>query len=146
MSSWRWTGRSAQLLRRLREVGGAERPAAGTGPRRTFTAIARAAAEVRRRRQARERKEAERKRVAALEALATRAEQVWAQVPQLLALRTARGYDEAVAHLAALRDLAVSRGQREAFDARLAKVIAPYAGSPALQRRLREKQLAVVPG
>jgi hypothetical protein len=133
----------AELLRRLRAVGGAEPRQAGGTERRTFGAIAAAATAVRRAREARERQEAERQRIAALEALAKRAEQVWAQVPSLLAQRTARSYDTAVAHLAELRDLAVHQGQRAAFDARLTQVIAPYAGSPALQRRLQERWLIV---
>lgn len=37
--------------------------------------------------------------------------------------------------------LAVHRGQRAAFDTRLRDVLAPYAVSPALQRRLRKKKL-----
>lgn len=62
-------------------------------------------------------------------------------MPNLLAQRTASGYNEAVAHLVELRDLAVHRGQRAAFDARLRAVLAPYATSAALQRRLREQKL-----
>jgi len=89
----------------------------------------------------RERQEAERARLAKLDALAKREDQVWAQVPGLLARRTASGYDEAVAHLAELRDLAIHRGQRAVFDARLRNVLAPYVGSAALQRRLHEKKL-----
>lgn len=131
----------AELLRRLREVGGGARLAAGSAPRRTFGAIAAAAKGVRSQRQKRERQEAERARLAKLEALAKREEQVWAQIPGLLAQRTARGYDEAVAHLAELRDLAVHRKQRAAFDTRLGDVLAPYATSAALLRRLREKEL-----
>jgi hypothetical protein len=131
----------AELLRRLREVGGAGRPVAGAAPRRAFAAIAGASEEVRRQRQERERQEAERVRLAKLDALAKREEQVWAQVPDLLARRTASGYDEAVAHLAELRDLAVHSKRRAAFDTRLRDVLAPYATSAALQRRLREKQL-----
>jgi len=98
--------------------------------------------EVRRSRQERERQEAERARLAKLDALAKREEQVWAQVPELLARRTASGYDEAVAHMADLRDLAVHRNQRAAFDARLGNMLAPYATSGALLRRLREQKLA----
>jgi hypothetical protein len=131
----------AELLRRLREIGGEARPAASTASRRTFSAIVAAAGDVRRQRQQRERQEAERARLAKLEALAKREEQVWAQLPGLLAQRTARGYDQAVAHLAELRDLAVHRKQRAAFDARLKDVLAPYATSAALLRRLREKKL-----
>jgi len=128
----------AELLRRLREVGGAKRPAASMATRRTFSAIVAVAEDVRRQRKERERREAERARLAKLDALAKREEQVWAQVPELLARRTASGYDEAVAHLAELRDLAIHRKQRAAFDVRLRDVLAPYASSAALQRRLRE--------
>lgn len=131
----------AELLRRLREVGGESGPAPSTAPQRTFSAIVAAAEEVRRQRLERERQEAERARLAKLEALAQREEQVWTQIPGLLARRTASGYDEAVAQLAELRDLAVHRKQRAAFDARLKDVLTPYTTSAALLRRLREKKL-----
>ena len=131
----------AELLRRLRAAGGTPRSTPPAAPRRTFAAIVEASEELGRQRQERERQEAERARLAKLEALAKREEQVWTQVPDLLAKRTASGYEEAVAHLVELRDLAVHRKQRAAFDARLRQVIAPYATSTALQRRLREKKL-----
>ena len=82
-----------------------------------------------------------RARLAKLDALAKREEQVWAALPGLLARRIASSYDEAVAHMADLRDLAVHRKQRAAFDARLSDLLAPYASSAALLRRLREKKL-----
>ena len=132
---------SAELLRQLREVGGEKRPTASGAARRTFSAIVAAAEQVRRKRKERERQADERARLAHLDALAKREWQVWAQVPGLLAQRTASGYGEAVALLAELRDLAVHRNQRAAFDARLNDVLAPYMSSVALQRRLREKKL-----
>ena len=131
----------AELLRRLREVGGAQRPAASGAAPRSFSAIVAAAEVVRQQRQAREQQAAERARLAKLDALAQREQQVWAQLPGLLAERKASGYEAAVAHLADLRDLAVHRGQRAAFAARLSDLLAPYASSAALQRRLREKKL-----
>lgn len=67
---------------------------------------------------------------------------MWANIPGLLAKRTASGYDEGAVLSAELRDLAVHQRQRAAFDARLAQVTAAYATSPALQRRLKEKRLA----
>jgi hypothetical protein len=130
----------AELLR-LREVGGERGVATATGPRRSFAAILKASEEIRQQRLERERQQAERARVAKLEALAKREEQVWGQVPSLLARRTANSYDEAVAHLAELRDLAAHRKQRAAFDARLRNVLAPFTTSVALLRRLREKKL-----
>ncbi len=89
----------------------------------------------------REREQVERARLAKLDDLARREPLVWTSVSGLLAKRTGSGYDQGVALLAELRDLAIHRQQRAAFDARLADVIAPYAGSSALQRRLTEKRL-----
>lgn len=132
---------SAELLRRLREAGGEPRPAASASARRSFSEIAAASEEVRQQRQKQEQREAERARLAKLDALAKREEQVWAELPGMLARRTASGYDEAVTNLAELHALAAHRNQRPAFDTRLAEVVAPYAGSAALQRRLREKKL-----
>ena len=131
----------AELLRRLREVGGAQPPAASGAARRTFSAIMAEVEVVRKEREAREQREAERARLAKLDALAKREEQVWAALPSLLARRNANGYDQAVAHIADLRDLAVHRGQRAAFDDRLIDLLVPYATSAALLRRLREKKL-----
>lgn len=133
---------SAELLRRLRQVGGASSsaPAANT-PRRAFSEIQAAAQQKQHQRTEQERRKAERDRVAKLDALATREAQVWASIPGLLAQRTASGYDQAVARLAELRNLAVHRQEQAAFDARLREVIAPYIGSAALQRRLKEQQL-----
>jgi len=129
------------LLRRLRELGGAGAVPATPAPRRTFADLQAAAERQRLLRVQREREQAEHARLAKLEALARREEQAWASIPTLLAKRTASGYDEAVALLAELRDLAVHRKERAAFNARIAELTAPYAGSAALQRRLKENRL-----
>lgn len=130
-----------ELLHRLREVGGAGKPTTTTAPRRTFAELQVAAKNQAQLRIQREREAAERARLAKLADLAKREAQIWASIPGLLAKRTASGYDEGVALLAELRDLAVHQGQRAAFNARLAEVTAPYIGSVALQRRLKEKRL-----
>lgn len=129
------------LLRRLREVGGAGKPTTTTAPRRTFAELQAAAKNQAQLRIQREREAAERARLAKLADLAKREAQIWASIPGLLAKRTASGYDEGVTLLAELRDLAVHQGQQAAFDARLAQVTAPYIGSAALQRRLKDKRL-----
>lgn len=129
------------LLKRLREVGGVAPTPAAVANRRIFAELETASKRQHQLRAKREREAAERARLAKLEALAKREAQTWATVPTLLAKRTASGYDEGVNLLAELRDLAVHRGQRPAFDTRLAQLLAPYAASPALQRRLKEKQL-----
>jgi hypothetical protein len=132
----------AELLRRLRQIGGAQGILpANTTQRRTFRNLQAAATHQQQQRAQREHQATERARLAKLEALAKREAQVWASIPALLAKRTTSGYDEGVMLLAELRDLAVHRGQRGAFDAKLAEVTAPYIGSVALQRRLKEKRL-----
>lgn len=130
------------LLRQLRELGGASTTPAAPMAHRSFAEIQAGAEHQRQLRVRREREAAERARLTRLEALAQREPHVWASIPALLAKRTASGYDEGVALLVELRDLAVQREQRAAFDARLAELTAPYAASPALQRRLKEQRLA----
>ncbi len=129
------------LLRRLRELGGAKAAAAPAAPPRTFAELRAAAKGQQQQRAQREREAAERARLATLESLAQREAHVWAIIPGLLAKRTASGYDEGGTLLGELRELAVHRGQRTTFDARLAELTAPYAGSPALQRRLKAQHL-----
>ncbi len=132
----------SELLRRLRTVGGKRQLPAATTARRSFTDIATLAQEVRRQRESHEREAAWKARLARLEALAKREPQVWLQVEQLLAKRTASGYDEAVTRILELRELALHRAQTELFASRLQDVLAPYATSTALRRRLRDHGLA----
>jgi hypothetical protein len=129
------------LLRRLRTLGGTSAATAATAPRRSFADLATAVQGQKQLRIQRERAEAERARLAKLADLAAREPQIWASIPAILAKRTASGYDEGVGLLAELRDLAVHRKDVAAFKVRLAEVIAPYTGSPALLRRLKENRL-----
>lgn len=130
-----------ELLRRLRALGRQTPPPAPDEPRRSWAELKDAATPQRSRRLAAEREAAERTRLAALEALAGREEQAWAEVEKLLAKRSGGSYDQAVALLAELRDLARHRSEGETFARRLAESVAPVASSTALQRRLREHGL-----
>ncbi|PDW00343.1 hypothetical protein [Candidatus Chloroploca asiatica] len=133
------------LCRRLREVGRASSMAVRIGPQRTFAEL-QAIAEVQRsRRIQREREAAAQARLARLDALAQREDALWEQIAILLAKRTASSYEESVGYLVELRELAIHQQKRAAFDAKLADVIAPYAKSTALQRRLQEKRLLPSP-
>ena len=129
------------LLRRLRAVAGANTAPAAGSPRRSFEELQAAAKRQAQLRRQHERAAAEQARLAKLATLAQREAEIWASIPALLAKRNASGYDEGVARLVDLRDLAAHRGQQAAFAARLAEVIAPYAASPAVQRRLKAHQL-----
>ncbi len=129
------------LLRRLRAVAGANTSPAAGSPRRSFEELQAAAKRQAQLRRQHERAAAEQARLAKLATLAQREAEIWASIPALLAKRNASGYDEGIARLVDLRDLAVHRGQQAAFADRLAEVIAPYAASPAVQRRLKAHQL-----
>jgi hypothetical protein len=130
-----------ELLQRLRELGSPNAGSEGAAPRRDFAELQEAAKRQKQVRLKREREAAERARLAKLADVAKREDLIWQSIPELLAKQTASGYDEGVALLAELRDLAVHRGQRAAFDSRLAEVIAPHTRSSALQRRLKEHRL-----
>lgn len=131
----------AELLQRLRKLGGGTGRSASEAPRRRYSELVAASQEVKHKRQEHERKAAERAHAAKMEAFAPQAEQVWAKVPQEIARRTASGYDQATAYLVQLRELAVYRGERAAFDARLNDLIMSHDTSVALLRRFREKKL-----
>ncbi len=55
--------------------------------------------------------------------------------------RKARPYDEAVALLLKLRDLAVFQGRLAEFETRFAALQARYANRPAFQERLHKVKL-----
>ncbi len=83
----------------------------------------------------RQRREAERLR--ALEALAKREPQAWQQVEDLCERKIASAYDEAVALLVQLNELAQQRG--ETIDTRLASLLEHWKNRPALLRRLKQR-------
>lgn len=103
----------AALRRRLH--GPADAPA----PRNAGELRARAAALGEERRRVAAEREAAARRVR-LDALAARGEAAWAEVDAAIARRNAAGYQQALAVLAALRELAADRGTLAAFAARLA--------------------------
>lgn len=131
-----------ELQRRLRELGDLQDLTSQVAPpQRGFADLQARVAYHRQLRVEQEKAEAERRRLENLERLAQHEAQIWVSIPYLLARRTGSGYDQAVKHLAEMRDLAVHRGTQEAFAQHLAEVIAPYIGSAALQRRLKEARL-----
>ena len=129
------------LARRLRELGGRAGGAAPETPRRTFAALLATAEHLRQRREAKERRAAERARLRRLEELARREPEVWEQVAALIEQKQGRAYDEAVALLGELRDLAEHRGERDRFAARIAAMRDEYPTRSGLLQRLRQAGL-----
>ncbi|MGF1613546.1 MAG: hypothetical protein ACFCVA_06425 [Gammaproteobacteria bacterium] len=88
----------------------------------------------------RERELAE-KREAYLKSLVGKEQQLWVQVEQLIAMRMAKPYDQAVTLLRDLRDLADRRGTRTKFSQRMSALYREHAKKSALAARLQKAQL-----
>ncbi len=76
-------------------------------------------------------------KVQKLEALAKRKDQVWEQVFELIALKQTKPYDQAVAYLIELRDLAEYQGNLEEFQASIQQIHKDYSKRPGLISRLQ---------
>lgn len=76
-----------------------------------------------------------------LDTLAGREEQVWNDVEQLLDVKRAREYDQAVQLMLDLNELAIRESRDDAFFDRLAELRARYARRPALIDRLERAGL-----
>lgn len=137
--------------RARRDIRGAE-VAAGQADRRSVAELlarADAIAEARRQKEAEEhaRETAKRERELAekrekhLKSLVGKEQALWAQVDQLIALRAAKSYDQAVALLQDLRDLADRQGTRVEFSLRMNALYQEHAKKTAFAARLRKTQL-----
>jgi FtsZ-interacting cell division protein YlmF len=136
----------AELLQQFRRNRRAD-PEADSQKRRTagqLLAVAEERRTIRRReaaeREARERARREKEEAVArekrLDALAGRQPQIWDQVEALIATKQPQKYDQAVASLKDLRDLAARSRTQEAFAASLAALRERHSKKPTLLRRL----------
>jgi hypothetical protein len=132
---------SGDLRKRLADLAGVKKSDA---PRRnrSFETLTDAAGRYAQEERRRAQEEAERKRVQKLEELAAREETAWTQAERLIEQKQAKPYDEAVALLVNLRDLAKYQRRLPAYEARLSTLASRYAGRPALMERLRRAGLA----
>lgn len=131
-----------ELLRRLRVLGGANSNTQATQTvRRNFSELQELAKKHQSLRLKAQRDAAEKLRLAKLKDLALREERTWAAIPGLLALKSATGYEQAVAHFADLHELAEYNGQLMRFNQRLEELTLPYASSVALRKRLKQNNL-----
>ncbi len=73
-----------------------------------------------------------------LEELAKRKDRVWEQVFQAISLKQSKPYDQAVANLLDLRDLADYQGNLEGFQARINQMKKDYSRRPGLISRLKK--------
>lgn len=120
---------------------------AGSAPRRTVAELRAQAETIRRRREqteadrrarenARHEREQAQRRAAYLDSLVGKEETLWQKINQLITTKQPKRYDEAVALLKDLRDLADRQGKRSGFITKLEKLCAEHARKPALIERI----------
>jgi hypothetical protein len=132
---------SLKLNRRLKEIAETPAPPQQVATRRTWAELEEMAEALGQAELQRQQAAADARRIKDLQDFAAGAAQAWREIPALVDQKRARPYDEAVALLVKLRDLAVFQNRLPAFQARLATLQAQYADRPAFQERLRKAGL-----
>ena len=112
------------------------------GPRRrTLAQLKRTAEQQREVDERREAQAAEKRRIEELQRLAKREPQTWQSVEALIQRSQARGYDEAVAQLIQLRDLAEYQHTQAEFQKRVQQLIEQYRSRHSFIKRLQNAKL-----
>lgn len=131
----------AELLLHLRTQHGQKNTPTGTDAKRTLAeliAVGKSKQQARAQKERQSAENAERKR---LEAIAPRAKILWDEISRLIELKQASPYDQAVAHLRDLRDIALMQGTADTFGDRLLNLQKQYSNRPGLITRLRNAGL-----
>jgi hypothetical protein len=129
------------LTTRLRALTGNPQAQVPISPPRTIGQLldeAERQREIERKRMA---KEAERKRIQRLEALAAREADVWREIHTQIERKNGSAYDVAVQHLCALRELTEYQDRLADFQQRVTEIRELYSRRPALMRRLDKAEL-----
>lgn len=129
------------LANRLRELSGTEKGVLPADKRRTIRQLVTTAQPVRQQRLDAERRQTEIIRVKKLEKIAQQQDQLWGQIPALIAQKRANTYEETVSILKDLRDLAVHQQRLTEFQEKLAAIRSQYPTLQGLNRRLKEARL-----
>jgi len=130
-----------KLNRRLQELAGPPARPHAASTRRTWAELRETAEQLRQAAERRQQAEAEARRIRDLRDFAPRATQAWRDVQALIEEKKARPYDDAVALLVKLRDLALFQNQLPEFQAKMTDLQARYASRPAFQERLHKARL-----
>jgi hypothetical protein len=84
---------------------------------------------------------AEKVRIKALQAIAPKADAMWAEIDTLLVATKAQNYDQALKLLIQLRDLANYQNQTVIFQERVQRIAQKYPNRPGLLGRFRQAKL-----
>lgn len=130
-----------KFSRRLQELAGPSARPRAAAPHRTWAEVRDSAERLRQAQERRQQAEVEAKRIRDLQEFAPRVAQAWHDVQELIGEKKARPYDEAVALLVKLHDLAAYQNRLAKLQTKLADLQAQYAGRPAFQEWLRKAGL-----
>jgi hypothetical protein len=122
--------------RRLQELAGPPVRPQAAAARRAWAELRETTERLRQAEARRQQADAEARRIKDLQDFASRAPQAWRDVQALIEEKKARPYDDAVALLVKLRDLAVFQDRSAEFQTRMAALQAQYANRPAFRERL----------
>ena len=132
---------SLALNRQLQVLTGGAHPAAADPSRRRWGALRATADRLRCEAERRTAAAAEAKRIAELQALASREAAIWYEVVALIEEKKSAAYDKAVVLLLQLHALAVHQARQADFRQRIAELQARYSNRPGLRARLQRAGL-----
>ena len=140
------TGDSAiasQIQARLRQKFAKvpEHPSISGDDRRSFLELRELADTQRSERQIKEKAAAKAERRKYLESLKPQQTKIWETIKELIALKQAQPYEQAIQHLIDLRDLAELEDNSAIFQSRIRQMQADYSSRSGLLRRMREAKL-----
>ena len=118
-----------------------DQPQAKPSARRTIDDLFAAAERIEEAVSAQHAAEAQAKHLKKMKALAAQEDKLWQEVIALIEQKKGNAYDQAVAHLLDLRDLARHQGAEAVFQSRLNSIYRDYASLSALRRRLHSAKL-----
>lgn len=133
---------NVRLTHRLRELSGkTEANIKSSTSGRKLSQLLQLAEEETTQREGKEQELERQAKVKKLEALAKIKDQVWEEVFKAISLKRVKPYNEAIAHLIDLRDLAEYEGDLAEFQAKINQIKAKYSRLSGLISRLREASL-----
>ncbi|MCU0568861.1 MAG: hypothetical protein MUF49_19970 [Oculatellaceae cyanobacterium Prado106] len=130
-----------ELKQYLRKKFGKVQKLDAQSPERTLGELVAIAQEQRETRTRKAEQAAAKARQKYLKELAPKADQIWREVDRLIDLKQAKPYEEAVAHLVDLHDLAESQGTLMQFQQRIQQMRQQYSSRSGLLSRLQKAGL-----
>ncbi|MBJ7294870.1 MAG: hypothetical protein JHC73_00735 [Dolichospermum sp.] len=131
-----------QLAKRLKELSNSQLTLVqSNGNRRLLFQLIASAKDCSKLRQQQELKAVKEARIRELLALVPKEAKLWEEVFRLIAFKQSKSYDDAIANLRNLRDLAEHQGKLEQFKLRIQEMQTDYSNRPGLLSRLQKAGL-----